>query len=311
MRTLLLLLLAATLPAHAGERVHRLGAGESLETLATDVYGVAAHAEVLRSFNALDAEPIATGREIRLPLADAHAVREGESWAGLAERYWQVDPEESGTLGAVLAELCGQPAERPPEPGARLAIPVLVRHRVRSGDTLMAISRRFYGSGAWSEKLARLNGVTDARRLWVGREIRVPVLTPAQAAEPADSGGPSVSTAPPTVAAPAAPPEDPTRVRVTALEADVRVAINAYLEGDYEEARDRLERLRPSVLAHGDARTQCELLTHLTFVYVAFERGERACETYGALRALAPDLTWEPDRVSPKIRDVTRSCDEP
>ncbi|RMH57389.1 MAG: LysM domain-containing protein, partial [Candidatus Hydrogenedentota bacterium] len=47
-------------------------------------------------------------------------------------------------------------------------------HIVRSGETLYSIARSELGDGERWKELARLNGITDPRRLFVGQRLRLP-----------------------------------------------------------------------------------------------------------------------------------------
>jgi hypothetical protein len=62
-------------------------------------------------------------------------------------------------------------------------------------------------------------------------------------------------------------------------------------------------------LAGGTRADQQLLLRYLVFVYTAYNQTDRACESYQALRQIRPDLTWDPDEVSPKILRLIASCE--
>jgi len=53
------------------------------------------------------------------------------------------------------------------------AAPVLADavHVVQRGDTLYSIARR-YGVSLW--EIARVNGIADVNRIWVGQRLRIP-----------------------------------------------------------------------------------------------------------------------------------------
>ncbi|MBN1808367.1 MAG: LysM peptidoglycan-binding domain-containing protein [Planctomycetes bacterium] len=50
----------------------------------------------------------------------------------------------------------------------------VVTHRVKKHETLWDISVEHYGSGAYSDEIARRNGITDPRRMSEGLAIRLP-----------------------------------------------------------------------------------------------------------------------------------------
>ena len=62
-------------------------------------------------------------------------------------------------------------------------------HVVQRGDTLYSIGRR-YGVSLW--EIARVNGIADVNRIWVGQVLRIPGCgwPPAPAPAPAPAPGP-------------------------------------------------------------------------------------------------------------------------
>jgi tetratricopeptide (TPR) repeat protein len=168
---------------------------------------------------------------------------DGEAAAGLqrvekarraqAERRYQegLALQRAGKLQdarrAFLAALHGWPAHpearaalgggRGPAPGEAYIV-----HRVQPGETLVIIAKRYYGDHRQFEAIARFNGLSDATRVHVGQELRLPGLAAAPptgsataSAPPATAPTTTASTAPPALppaaAAPAAepPPPDP------------------------------------------------------------------------------------------------------
>ena len=85
-------------------------------------------------------------------------------------------------------------------------------------------------------------------------------------------------------------------------------AVGAYLDGSYDRALEELETLRPGVLESGQRGEQELLLTNLVYLYVAFDRPNQACETFGELRTLDPQVQFDEDLVSPKIRRLVERC---
>ena len=60
--------------------------------------------------------------------------------------------------------------------------------------------------------------------------------------------------------------------------------------------------------AEGTPADKAELWRQLTFVYVAFELTDETCTAYGRFRRSAPDTSFDPDVVSPKIRSAVSAC---
>jgi LysM repeat protein len=294
-----LALLVVLLPAGASpdEITHRLESGETLEEVSRRYWGDDRWAELLRTHNGLPKSEGRPGLELRVPLPAEKTAREGDSWASLAQATLG-----DRALGPVLAELNDRSPSQPPRVGEPVRVPALVTYRLPVGETLAAVARRFLeGTGDWT-LLARLNGFGNPDRLRVGTKMRVPILAPnsppekSEARPTPDPTTPPVSTARPTPATPIF--QDP-----------LRATVNAYLDGRYEEAEEELETLRPEVLARGAPEEQVLLLEYLTFVRVAFDNQNGACEAYLALRALDPTHDWSPVEVSPKISRMTSLCE--
>jgi LysM repeat protein len=293
----LLSALVITSPSRAGERVHNVVPGETLGDIAELYYGDAQRTHVIQLYNQLESARIQVGSDLSIPVVDEHIVSSGESWSSLSTRYWG-----EAALHQELARQVGGAPDAQLRVGQKLTIPVLIPYRIKSGETLAAVSRRFYGHPQQAEPLARMNGIREPRRLQVGTRVRVPLadLGPGPAIPAvARAEVPQVSAAPPQSA--------PTQQ--ASFGGPLRRAINAYLDGSYELALERLEGLRPRVLAEGKPSEQGLLLRHLVFVYTAFDRDPEACESYLALREIHPEYEWDPDEVSPKILRVVAGCE--
>jgi membrane-bound lytic murein transglycosylase D len=87
-------------------------------------------------------------------------------------------------------------------------------HKVRRGDTLSGIARRYGTSVA---KLAQANGIRPGNRIYVGQTLRLPVRAPAAVAL-AEAGAPAPAVAPakPAERAPAVAPPKPEAPAVAA-----------------------------------------------------------------------------------------------
>ena len=293
---LLQLLLLAAAPAAAGELTHRVAPNETLGDIAQTYYGDAGRADVIRFYNGLASSVIQAGSELRVPVVDEHSVVAGDSWSALALRYWG-----DASLHRRLAEQSAGSADARLRVGEKLRIGVLLSYPLGSGDTLAAVSRRFYGHPGRAVALARFNRVKDPRRLRAGFKVRVPLTDLGPPPELAAPPAPEPAT--PEVASPPPEPESPR------LEKPLRRAINTYLDGRYAQALEELEELRPQVLANGSRAEQVLLLQHLIFVYTAFEQVDAACDSYRALRQVDPELHWDRDLISPKILRLVASCE--
>lgn len=72
-------------------------------------------------------------------------------------------------VGPVTGGVTPPPATTPPA-----APPQTRTYTVKSGDTLWAISVKYYGTGTKWTTIADANGVTDPRKLQIGKVLRIP-----------------------------------------------------------------------------------------------------------------------------------------
>ncbi len=288
---LLTILLALASGPAAAELYHQVQPDESLSEISQAYYGDARHSELIRFYNGLDSSSIRAGNQLRIPVVVDHTVVAGDSWSALALRYWA-----DAALHRQLAMHTLGRSDAPLKVGQKLRIGPIIPYRLRSGETLAAVSRRFYGQPERAGELARFNGVKHPRRLQVGAKLYVPIAelgsapaTPAQKEKPVTG---AVASAP--------PPKEFAQA--------LRRAINTHMDGRYDDALKQLEALRPKVLAEGSRSEQVLLLEHLTFVYAAFDRPKDVCSGYRALLQLEPELDWDGNRVSPKILRLVARC---
>jgi LysM repeat protein len=288
------------------EIVHRLTEGETVADVAQEYWGEPDWADLLRTHNHLPDGPPSAGLELRVPIAVEHTVQSGDTWTSLAKAML-----DDAALATLLAEMNGADPEKPLLRGSQIKAPAIATYRLGKGETLAAVARRFLSGTAEWKTLARLNHLGNPHSLRAGTELRVPV----HPRTVADSG-PAEKKPPPPVAAPppeteAAPMVETTRrsaADTSPLEEPIRDAVNAFLDGRYEEARERLERLRSEAETSGSREQQVMVLEYLTLVYVAFDSSTEACEAYRALRAVEPQQRWDPDRISPKVVRMTSLC---
>jgi hypothetical protein len=287
-------LLLLGLSAAAAERPVSLAPGETLEQLAERLYGDPNRAAALRAHNRLPAGPPQPGVKLQAPFSETVRVEPGQTWSSLAKRHWG-----NARLGRELARVARDDPDARLRAGSSVQLPIFVEERLGKGETLAALSRRHYGTSSRADLLVRVNGIRNARRLRVGSKIRVPVLLTEVSLDAAPS--PETAAPPkPDVAAAAAAHDD--------FEGPLLEAIDAYLEGRYERALKELETLRPGILQRGRPGEQELLLTNLVYLYVAFDRPDRACETFGELLTLDPEIRFDEDLVSLKIRRLVERC---
>ena len=246
--------------------------------------------------NQLPGGPLQPGATLAAPFSETVRVARGDSWSSLAKQHWG-----DGRRGRDLALVARGDSAAKLRAGSSIQLPVFVEERLGKGETLAALSRRHYGTSSRADLLARVNGIRNARRLRVGAKIRIPVLLIEASPQAVRAPEPPVPPRP-DVAAPSPAPADGD------FEALLYEAVGAYLDGSYDRALEELETLRPGVLESGRRGEQELLLTNLVYLYVAFDRPDQACETFGELRTLDPQVQFDEDLVSPKIRRLVERC---
>lgn len=114
-------------------------------------------------------------------------------------------PDRAGLAPQVLDEQVADPPPGPPPPPA--IIPPRFREYVfREGDTLEAVSQRFFSTPDYAEAILRANPLMDPARLRPGRVIRIPVDPENIQGRPVDPQPPAPSPASPAPAVPAGDP---------------------------------------------------------------------------------------------------------
>ncbi|MEE8557932.1 MAG: LysM domain-containing protein [Myxococcota bacterium] len=289
-------------PALSSEVVHSVGEGETFSDVALRYWGDPELGELVRTHNRLPADGAQTGAKLAVPVPWEWTVEPGESWTSLA-RSALGNP----ALAEELARINGRSGSDPLHSGETILIPALATHRLRRGETLAVLARRYLGStGSW-QLLARLNRFGNPHSLKPGTEVVIPVVRRGKDDEPVPDEPERVEE--PRDDGPVAAVGAGADVTESGLREPLQAAVADYREGRYEEALTQLEQIRSEVLARGTGEERAELLETLVFVKVAFDLEEEVCEAYLALRSIAPVNDWSPDRVSPKVFRMTSVCE--
>lgn len=265
---------------------HVVKKGETLASIAETMYGKPSFERILVSANALEHATTSIGMRLEVPANPHRRVAAGETWASLAGELLG-DPERADVLSIANDS---SPWLVPPE-GTEIVVPYNLRVLVGDGDTLVTIALRYLGKRENAWVLDRYNGfkgkppkkgdlvlvpLTDLRLTDEGK-ARAFAATAFQRSE-------STGTA----------REAQRRVdqELPGLFADVNA-------GRYVDAVTRGNRM----LSYGElSKAQMAAIARqLLEAYVALDAKGHASQACRTLVESAPELSFDPIYVSPKI----------
>jgi LysM repeat protein len=295
-------------PVWAGDIVHTVKSGETLESIAKQYYGDSWKAVYLGAKNDLEGAP-KSGARLTIPASWIYKVKRGDSAASIAKRYL-------GDADRYVALMSQNGVKDPLElqPGVELLMPFHLGYAVQKGDNWNAIARRFYRSSKNADLVKTYNASSGEPA--PGTRVTVPIFDRASA-----GGGPSVKPsaapttpstavalatpkvdAPPTPAAPKAPEDPKTSSKVRSR---LKNGINGYHEGNFDEACPSLEELLGEIeIAQPDRAT---LIRYLGFCSVAFGDTEAARDYFKKWIEIEPGASLDPVTTSPKILSVWKA----
>ncbi len=262
-----------------------------------------------------------------------HTIRTGESLALVAKHYYG-DPAKA----MLLIEYNGVRDPRNVNPGRRIVIPEVRIHRVRKGDTLALIAKRYLNDARKSGGLAELNQIKDPKSISPGMTIVIPVeilhtvrkgdsLSGISKRYYGDINATSLialyndvkdatSLRPGTrlilpigdlrIIRKKSQSQSPRQVRTPPTkregEAFLERGISEYLIGDYRGAVKNLERSVTVGLKGKDDVSRAHRF--LAYSYVALNERKKAKDSFRKALSADPELTLDPVYVSPKIIEV-------
>lgn len=292
----LLALVVVSGAAPAGEKTHTIRPGDSASAIAQRYYGNHELAELLLLYNSRRDPVIRPGETLRVPFSEIHRVRPGDTGSTLADRYLG-----RASAWRAVATLNGIDPGAPLRVGQKLVMPVVLPYSLVRRETLALVAKKFYGNPRRGEMLQSFNGIEDPRTLSVGQGIEVPLTTLRLVEQPP----PRKTTAPVPVVTPASPPEPETPAW---FEEGLGVAQRAFDRGDYDRAAKALGSLTARVSEIPRNGDRARMWRLQAFVEVAFDRKHEACDAVRAMRQAGGEPSFDPQHVSPKIRETIAGC---
>jgi len=264
--------------------VHTVRAGDTLASIAQKYYGDPARESVLVMENGLNTQggaAIVVGLRLDIPAVAYHRVVEGDTWAGLAERFYG----DAHRAFALMDSNGGSSTQ--PDVGAEILVPYPLRHVAGQHETLTELAQLYYGSNGAVSTLRRGN------RLTRGQIILVPLADLLLS----DEGRAAVAAAHTTVAPPPAGGE--VREQQARIDADLPTLREDVRRGRYAEAVALANHLLGQGNLTGNQAVTIE--RELGTAYVALDRDDLAVIAFREVIARQPDTELDSVRTSPRV----------
>jgi LysM repeat protein len=282
---LLLASITAT-PAVAAEHRHRVGAGESLETVAKNYYGASWKAVYISSRNDLDPKADASGKRVTVPASWTYKVRRGDSLAAIAKRFLGDTDRHKAIMQFNSIKNASDLAV-----GQGLLMPFHLFHSTKSGETLSSISRRYYRT---TRRAGALKTYNDVDTLKAGQRLAIPIFDAATVDVKSRRYN---ATATKAKAAP--PPLQPSSMSREDAQARLARGVSGFHAGLFEEACPDLDVILEANAL--DDAGEAQLFMYLGFCAVAFDDDEAARDYFGQWLDRDPKAQLDQVRTSPKI----------
>ncbi|MBI5180401.1 MAG: LysM peptidoglycan-binding domain-containing protein [Nitrospirae bacterium] len=102
-----------------------------------------------------------------------HTVKEGESLTGIAKKYYGSDERF-----IILAEYNNIPNPKKIEAGLKLTIPKSLRYKIKKGDSLAQISKKYLDNKDRYKALMEINAISDPKAVSIDQIIKIPAKIP-------------------------------------------------------------------------------------------------------------------------------------
>ena len=272
--------------------VHTVVADENLAGIAKQYYGDARKEIVLVAENGLSTRggtQISVGQRLLVPVTAYHRVGPKDTWGRIAAHYYG-----SRRRAATLIEANPAVRSSQPDEGAEIIVPYPVRHVVvGSRQTLASIAETYLGDEDKTRSLAVFNGLSARRRLRRGDVVLVPMSDLTLSEQGRKIVAKQIGHEPSSG-----------RARAQQVETDRRIPelVRHVHDGRYAHAVALGNRLLGAGEPTANQRLAIEM--QLVSAYVALDEAQLAARAMSTVLALKPDLQFEANETSPKIRAV-------
>lgn len=291
------LALVAWLPRFAlaqdGAFVHIVRPGETLASIAQTYYGNPKRENVLVAENGLTDQggsAIVEGMRLVLPTVRFYRVKAGDTWRGLAERYYG----DAARAPILMKANEAKPGVAPDE-GAQLLIPYPVRHVLRLNETLISVAEQYYASRDDQRLFRAFN--QGKGRLVRGHIVLVPlydlVLSEEGKARLENATGEHIDMG-------------ETRTAQAQIDRELPLLREAVQDGRFVEAVAIGNQLLGSGQLTGYQEISIE--RELATAYMALSREDLAVQAFSEALKKQPDLELDSVRTSPRVLKALESA---
>jgi hypothetical protein len=269
--------------------------GETLASIAELYYGDPRRESVLVAENGLASEggaSIVVGLKLVIPTVSYHRVAEGETWSGLAERYYG-----DSRRAFALVEANSQNAGKPPDVGAEILVPYPLRHVATQHDAMRQIAKDCFGGSQKELASVRRFNFMKPSRTERGEIVLVPLpnlLLSPQGRHLAEAQ------------LPGAVPQGETRDKQLRIRDELPLLHEHVQHGRYVEAVGLANRL----IGMGDL-TGNQVVTidrELGIALIALDREDLASDAFKMMLEKQPDLELGIGATSPKVLRVLENA---
>jgi nucleoid-associated protein YgaU len=163
-------LTAAAPPAVLTPQQYAVQSGDTLRSIAQRFYHDSTLWSLIQSANpGMDPNNLQIGQQLQIPFGQQYTVQSGETLNNIAQifygntSWWPLIQDANPGINPNNLQI-----------GQLLQIPFGLQYTIRSGDTLLSISQKFYGIGSQWTLIQNANPGINPNNLQVGQQLQIP-----------------------------------------------------------------------------------------------------------------------------------------